>query len=219
MSLPVSAISTLSDHTSLSPSVEDELDRLAWSAVLRAIWLGGHHLSEYVFSSEPQSQPSVYPLGSAFGLPWTASDGDLSSAVVVSLGASTKTARVFAYFFERRSKEVAPLGFLQVTSTAASISKASETANPSFPSKAVDYGQIDNQKTAEWLKKQNPSKFVVLDFGARSNALDRLLASIKKEDALQSSDIVIVQIGSQQKVNCLLRNCVSKVVNTNHSFR
>lgn len=193
VSLPVSALSKLP-----TPESRAELDRLAWLAVL--IWRSGYFLSEYIFPPDPEKQAPIHPLGRKSGLAWTADDSDLSSAVVVSLAASTKTARSFAYFLERRSPGSGPLGFLQVTSSVSSLSEASKTADPSFPSKAIEYSHIDGQDSMEWLKHINPTKIVVVDFGARSNTLERLLQAVKNETALQSTRTVIVQVGGQQKV-------------------
>ncbi|KAJ6015296.1 Protein of unknown function DUF2855 [Penicillium herquei] len=192
------SIQTIADPGAVSPVSVDVLDRLAWSSVFRAIWQCGHHLNEYTFPTNPQIQKAIHPLGSRFNLPWSEEDGDLSSAVVVSLGASTKTARTFAYFFERREEEAAPLGFLQVTSAVSALEKASETANPSFPSKAITYADVASEGVVEWLKQLGPSKVIFLEFGARENVLTNFLDSFE-QNGLDSTKTVIIKIGSPQK--------------------
>ena len=194
-SLPVSAISDSQKFT----SHQDELDRLGWLAHFQAIWKAGYFLTRYVFPSQEDQRP-IHPLGDVAGVTWTKEDADLSSAVVVSISASGKTARSFAYFFERRSKETAPLGFLQVTSAVEGLSQATKTAEPAFPSKTVGYGDISDAELIQWMKDLSPTKIVILDFGARDGALKQLLETVKTKSSLEASKIVIVQIGSQQKV-------------------
>ncbi|KAJ5698681.1 hypothetical protein N7462_000686 [Penicillium macrosclerotiorum] len=192
------SLAEISNASSPTPSQQEKLNRLAWPIVI--LCRAGSHLNEYVFPVNPETTP-IHPFGShAGGQEWTAADADLSSAVMLSLGASTKTAKAFAYFFNRRPKETAPLGFLQVTSSVDRISAATEMASPTFPSKAIDYSEITSDASLKWLRERSPSKIVILDFGSRSNSLDLLLNAMKSDVALQSAKVVIVQIGSQQKV-------------------
>ncbi|KAJ5232860.1 hypothetical protein N7468_005816 [Penicillium chermesinum] len=183
---------------SLESPTEDQLDRLAWSSVFR-VWAAGYYLDEYVFPTDTAKQAPVHPSG-GLGLPWTAEDADLSSAVVVNLAASTKTARTFTYFFERRAKEAAPLGLLQVTSAVEGLTRATEFAKPVFPSNAVNYTQLESQDTVTWLRERAPSKIVILDYGTRPGGLERLLNLVENDSILQKSKTVIISIGTQQMV-------------------
>ena len=192
------AISDLTAPNPLSDSARDELDRMAWT-VLFIGGVAGFVLSEYVFSSNP-AQPPIHPLGNQAGLQWTLSDGNLSSAVVVNLAASTKTARVFSYYLSRKSGDSAPLGLLQVTSAVSRIEEADRNLSTSVPSKVVGYGEIDSKESCEWLVSCNASKIVILDFGGRGNALNDTLSLIKKNAELQSCKVVIVKVGNEQKV-------------------
>lgn len=85
---------------------EQDKERMGWLSVFNGIWRAGYLLSEYVLNP---LQP-IHPLGVSAGLPWTAKDADLSSALVIALGASTKTARSLTYNFARRSTNL-PLGY------------------------------------------------------------------------------------------------------------
>ncbi|KAJ5625485.1 hypothetical protein N7510_001794 [Penicillium lagena] len=183
-----------------TPNAQDELERLGWSSVLRAIWSAGYVLSEHVFSAHPQTQPSIHPLGNEVGLDWTADDGDLTSAVVVNLGASTKTARVFTHHASRRAQDVGPLGLLQVTSAVSGLSQAMENLSPKFSTRTIDYSDIKAEGTADWLSGLKPSKIVILDYGARGNALEPLLELIRTHSNLKSCKVVIIAIGLEQKV-------------------
>ncbi|KAJ5462429.1 hypothetical protein N7530_010634 [Penicillium desertorum] len=191
-------ISELTALNPLSDSARDELDRMAWTTLFLG-GVAGFVLSEYVFSSNP-SQPPIHPLGNQPGLHWTLSDGDLSSAVVVNLAASTKTARVFSYYLSRKSGSSAPLGLLQVTSAVSRIKEADRNLPSSVPSNVIGYGDIGSKESAKWLAGCKASKIVIVDFGGRGNALDDTLSLIKNHAELQSCKVVIVKVGNEQKV-------------------
>jgi hypothetical protein len=183
----------------LSESAREELDRMAWTA----LFIGGKSgfvLSEYVFSSNPETRPPIHPLGNQSGLHWSLSDGDLSSAVVVNLAASTKTARVFSYYVTRKPDSSAPLGLLQITSSVSRIAEADHNLSTAVPSKVVSYGDAGSEESGEWLVGRKASKIVIIDFGARDGALQDLLALINNQPELQSCKVVIIQVGSEQKV-------------------
>ncbi|KAI2674363.1 hypothetical protein CBS147333_8208 [Penicillium roqueforti] len=193
-----SPISDLTHAPNLPDPARDELDRMAWTALYIG-GVAGFVLSEYVFSSNP-NQPPIHPLGNQAGLHWTLSDGELSSAVVVNLAASTKTARVFSYYVARKLGGSAPLGLLQVTSAVASIEEADRNLPTDVPSKVVGYGGVGSEECAEWLVSRGPSKIVIVDFGGQGNALKDTLSLIKNHAELQSCKVVIVQVGNEQKV-------------------
>ena len=180
-----------------SPNLgEDELEHMAWNALFRGVWEGAYLLSQYVFSPNSQTQTPIHPLG--MGMSWTATDADLASAVIVSLSASSKTALSFAYHLSQRLAAGRPLGLVQVTSLPSSISKAAESLRSSFPMKTVTYHDV--HESLDWMAGLKASKIVIANFGARANSLGQLLVLIKNHAALRSSKVVIIQVGSQQKV-------------------
>lgn len=196
--MPLYSRYTIAGALDFDSATEDERDRWAWSTIYRALWKAGNHLDEYVFPSNIENKEPIHPFG-AVGLPWTKEDGDLTSAVMVSLGASTKTGRAFAYFFERRQGN-GPLGLLQVTSAVAGLSQATEAASPVFPSMSVDYKQSASSETTDWLLQRSPAKIVILDFGCRPGGLDGVLDLIKRDPTLGKAKVVIIGIGTEQKV-------------------
>jgi hypothetical protein len=180
------------------PSDEgNELDIRAWSVLFRGIWVAGYLLSEYVFPSDPRALEPVHPLGAASKLPWSADDADLSSAVVVVLGASTKTARSFTWCLFDRPRASGPLGLVQVTSSPGVLQKVADRKGWGDVSKAFAYTEID--QATEWIESLQPSNVVIIDCGARENALSQICQNLQ-ESALQSFKTVILQVGSQQKV-------------------
>ena len=181
------------------PNEENELDGRAWSTIFRGVWVAGYLLSEYVFSPDPRAREPIHPLGAASKLPWSAEDADLSNAVVMVLGASTKVARSFSWCLCNRPRESGPLGLVQVTSSPGALQQVADRKSWEGLSKTVAYKEID--QATEWIEGLQPSKLVIVDCGARDNVLSQICQRLQ-ESALQSCKTVILQVGSQQKV-CL----------------
>ncbi|KAJ5306868.1 hypothetical protein PENANT_c003G02266 [Penicillium antarcticum] len=181
------------------PSAQEELERMAWTTLFIG-GVAGYVLSEYVFSSNPETQPSIHPLGSASKLPWSQSDGDISSAVTINLAASTKTARVFSYYLSRKPERSMPLGLLHVTSAVSRITEADQNLATRIPSKAVRYEDAGSGETGDWLAERKPKELVIIDFGARGDALGDLIELVKGRDDLKDLKVVILQVGSEQRV-------------------
>ncbi|KAF7126023.1 hypothetical protein CNMCM5793_002382 [Aspergillus hiratsukae] len=179
------------------PDEEKELDERAWGTVFRGVWVAGYLLSEYVFSPDPRAREPVHPLGAASKLPWSADDADLSSAVVVVLGASTKVARSFSWCLFDRPRESGPLGLVQVTSSPGALQEVADRKGWGCVSKTLAYTEID--QATEWIEGLQPSKVVIVDCGARDNVLSQICQNVQ-ESALRSCKTVILQVGSQQKV-------------------
>ncbi|EDP53752.1 hypothetical protein KXV81_006167 [Aspergillus fumigatus] len=175
----------------------EEPDEMAWGALLRGVWIAGYLLSEYVFSPDPRARVPVHPLGAASKLPWSAGDADLSSAVVVVLAASTKTARSILWCLFNRPRESGPLGLVQVTSSPAALQKVASKKGWGDVSKSLAYTEI--HQATRWIEGRQPSKVVIIDCGARDHVLSQLYKSLQVS-ALQPCKTVIIQLGSQQKV-------------------
>ncbi|KAI9370362.1 hypothetical protein BJX61DRAFT_544691 [Aspergillus egyptiacus] len=179
------------------PDEEKALEERAWGTVFRGVWVAGYLLSEYVFSPDPRAREPVHPLGAVSQLPWSADDADLSSAVVVVLGASTKVARSFSWCLFDRPRESGPLGLVQVTSSPGALQEVADSKGWGAVSKTLAYTEID--QATEWIEGLQPSKVVIVDCGARDNVLSQICRNLQ-ESALRSCKTVILQVGSQQKV-------------------
>ncbi|BCS18072.1 DUF2855 family protein [Aspergillus puulaauensis] len=176
---------------------EDTLNRLAWTTLFRPIWQTGYLLSRHTFTSSPASLLPVHPLG--IDRPWTATDADISAAVVISLSASSKTARSFAYhMFRRSSAEERPLGFLQVSQTPELLEAVPEKLVTDVPAKAVKYEQVG--EAMEWIGGLKPARIVLVDFGARAGTLVRFVDAIEGHSNFGGAKTTIVNVGSEQKV-------------------
>lgn len=205
---------TEKDGVAFSPPVpasltlgERQLKDLAWETLFRPTWQSGYLLSQHVFSPSAAAAPAadaippVHPLG--MGGAWSRQDADLSSAIVVSLSASGKTAQSFAYNILCRPAHTGPLGLLQVTSTPGLISTAVDSGVSSeyrTPTKVLSYTEL-GPEVLEWMQAQTrASRIVIVDFGARGNVLEELLGRITDHASLQTLGVTILQVGSQQKV-------------------
>jgi hypothetical protein len=177
---------------SVSSLQGNELHQAAWKILFRPTWGTGHLIAQYVFA--PEARPPIHPLG--IDANWTAADADLSHAVIVSLSASSKTARSCAWHLAQRPKNSGPLGLLQISS---SPNIGSEDRSP-IKTRTIAYNDISSAETLEWVSGLKPSRIVILDFGGRGNSLDDVLASINSDAVLKSLKVTILQIGSEQKV-------------------
>ncbi|KAH8703141.1 hypothetical protein BGW36DRAFT_368879 [Talaromyces proteolyticus] len=182
---------------------------LGWEALFRPIWQTGYLLSEYVFSTRTvtnklhgQINP-IHPLG--IDLPWTQEDADLSQAFLISLSASGKTARSFAYHVFKRPEGSGPVKFLQVTQTPSLIDSIGNKLGSAVPSDTIAYDNLpktlDGANTLPgWLPQDTPKKVIIMDFGGRDSSLQHLLEVLGKYYPDAGPKIVILQIGSQQKI-------------------
>lgn len=179
------------------PDEGKELDERAWGALFRGVWVAGYLLSEYVFPPGPRAGEAVHPLGAVSKLPWSTDDADLSTAVVVVLGASTKVARSFSWCLFNRPRQSGPLGLVQVTSSPDALQGVADRKGWGGVSRTLAYTEID--QATGWIEGLQPSKVVIVDCGARDHVLSRICQNLHGS-ALRSCKTAILQVGSQQKV-------------------
>ncbi|KAK2006656.1 hypothetical protein LZ32DRAFT_641732 [Colletotrichum eremochloae] len=145
-------------------------------------WNGGYVLNRFTFATDFKP---VHPLAQGAG-EWTDQDADLSSAVVVSLSAASRTARSFTWNLARNRKPGnGPLALLQATSVPLSLTPAFESG---FEIKAVNYDGLVSQ-----------ARVVVADFGGPPNVTEKLLESIKST-LPESAVITNLLVGAEPKV-------------------
>lgn len=176
---------------------KEQLDHMAWASLFSATWVTGYLLNRYTFTSDPKKQPAIGPLGKK--IPWTKDNADISQAVVVSLSASGKTARGFAWqVLAKRAEGSGPLAFLQVTQAPDTIANVA-SRHARIPSEAFRYSQLDAAvNRAAGFK---PQKLVIVDFGGRDNALKSFMGYANEKPELKEAQTVILQVGGEQKVH------------------
>ncbi|CBF80632.1 hypothetical protein AN8478.2 [Aspergillus nidulans FGSC A4] len=188
-----------------------DVTEFAWDAAVGTVFAAGYLMSEYIFTSDPAVRPPIHPCGIVTDQgvqDWTAADADLSRAVLVSLGASTKTARSMAYNLFQRPSGTGPLGLLQFTSSPGPIGEAARALNDANGKSKFAVGNLgypDVGLAAKWLAdiEPLPRKVIIADFGSRDGILESVVEDIKKMESLQGVDIVIIAVGNQQKVYTL----------------
>lgn len=182
----------LADAMLSAASLDDEkaFAEMARRANVRVQHEAGYLLNAAVFGESP-----VHPLGEGAGK-WSAEDGDLSGAVVVSLSGSGRTARCFtdSIFHERRTA-AGPLAFLAITSN----STVNVFRQPPIPTKLVAYSEMTSNDTFTWIASHTPSKIVVVDFGGRNNAFDTLFPHL--EGAFPEVSVMAIGVGVEAKTH------------------
>ncbi|KAK3058288.1 hypothetical protein LTR09_001366 [Extremus antarcticus] len=160
---------------------QSKYEQMAWESACRPIWEAGYLLSHAIFG-----EAHAHPANAG---PWTEADADLTSAVVISLSASGKTPRAFTEALVHRGPSEGPLGFLAITSTV----KSSLCPKAAFPTKIVEYANMADNETMEWIQAQRPKKIVIADFGGRGDSLFRLHEALVQH--LSGIEIMVMGVG------------------------
>ncbi|KAJ0310528.1 hypothetical protein COL5a_008052 [Colletotrichum fioriniae] len=165
----------------------------AWFANVSPIWNCGYVMNRFTFATDFKP---VHPLGAGAG-EWTEKDADLSSAVVVSLSASSRTGRSFSWNLARgRKPDGGPLALLQATSTPGSLRAIPKAA---FEIKTVNYSELAAKDTIDWIAKLQPKRVVVADFGGRPKETEEFREVIKS--TLSGSTVFTnIQVGGEPKI-------------------
>ncbi|KXH42784.1 hypothetical protein CNYM01_03807 [Colletotrichum nymphaeae SA-01] len=165
----------------------------AWFANVSPIWNCGYVMNRFTFATDFKP---VHPLGAGAG-EWTEKDADLSSAVVVSLSASSRTGRSFSWNLARDRKSGAgPLALLQATSAPESLSAGPKAA---FEIKTVNYSELAAKDTIDWIAKLQPKRVVVADFGGRPKETEEFREAIKST-LPESTVFTNIQVGGEPKI-------------------
>jgi Protein of unknown function (DUF2855) len=162
-------------------------DIMATTALWKPLWVAPHLLNLSVFSSPP----GLHPFGA--GDPWSEKDADLSSAVVISLSASSKTGKCFGWQLARNRDTASkgPIALLQLTSAPEAIPTYHSDKLPVKTSRYEDLPSL-----TEWVSGFKPSRIVIVDFGAPV-AVTKSLASMAADIA---SEVTVLAVGYEAKV-------------------
>lgn len=158
-------------------------DLQAWESTTMLTWLAGYLLNRYGFPAAGSGDPRIHPSGLG---EWTEEDADLSSAVVVSLASSSKTARGFVWNLCQRTRGTgnAPLALLEATTSP----EALPDLKAEFETHKTSYDDLSSQATIDWVAKFKPSRLVLVNCGA---PLDTV---IKFQDAVMASPAAPAQV-------------------------
>ncbi|RYP20504.1 hypothetical protein DL765_002749 [Monosporascus sp. GIB2] len=157
----------------------------AVTALGKSAFLAAFLLSAFVFAD-----PALYPSGT--GNLWTEHDADLSSAVVVSLSASSKTGRTFSWNLarNRNSASHGPLAFLQISSVPDSLA---QYPGVTLPMKYAHYNEPD---AMVWVSGFKPARIVIVDFGAPKAVGESMSAAASRV----SPSVTFLRVGAEAKM-------------------
>ncbi|EQB43454.1 hypothetical protein CGLO_17884 [Colletotrichum gloeosporioides Cg-14] len=158
------------------------------------IWNAGYVLNRFSFPTEFKG---VHPTGQ-YGGEWTDKDGDLSSAVVVNLSASSRTGRSITWNFARNRKPATngPLAWLNVTSSPQYLSPSPEAA---FEIKNVKYDELAVKETVDWIASVQPKRIVVFDNGGPVEVTEQLREALVAK-LPEGTSFTLVLIGGEPKM-------------------
>lgn len=168
---------------------------MARRANVGVLYEAGYLLNTAVFG-----ETTVHPLGEAAG-EWSAEDGDLSAAVIVSLSGSGRTARSFTdnIFHERRRAEgdaaAGPLAFLAITSNPG----AGVFRQRPIPTRIASYSEIASPQAYAWISSHRAKKIIVVDFGGRDDAFDALFSGL--QSAFPDLKVTAIGVGAEAKAH------------------
>lgn len=159
-------------YQAVDPSDDDHPEELrAWEASALTVWGAGWLLGEYTFSPDDEGR-LIPPTGEGH---WDDRDADLSSAVVVTLGAASKAARGFSWTLSRRDPSTGPLTLLEVTSSKEDLRRSAksktgtgtDTGTGTIESHIVSYNDSPRWRHAEhYIYKKQPNRILLVDFGS-----------------------------------------------------
>lgn len=117
--------------------------------------------------------------------------------MVVSLSASGKTARGFAWqVLTKRAQGSGPLSFSQVTHVPDTVGGV--VSRPAhIPSGVFKYSQLDS--AVDVAAGVKPQKLVIVDFGARQNALKKFMGLVNEKPELKGAQTVILQFEANKR--------------------
>lgn len=117
--------------------------------------------------------------------------------MVVSLSASGKTARGFAWqVITKRAQGSGPLSFSQVTHVPDTVGGV--VSRPAhIPSGVFKYSQLDS--AVDVAAGVKPQKLVIVDFGARQNALKKFMGLVNEKPELKGAQTVILQFEANKR--------------------
>lgn len=174
-------------------------DSAAIKVICRPVWQAGYLLNSFILGNLSGVTP-IHPLGVP-GLPWGRKDSELSKAVVVSLGAGTKTTRSFAWNLARRDEVglPSPCGLLQGTSDPSSLAGFGGI----LTMRNLNYDELMGVGCLEWIIGRCAEKLVIVDFGASREVTKNFVDAVRNASKLASSvslTVEVIVVGSECKV-------------------
>lgn len=148
-----------------------------WEALLGILFQTGFLLNRFVFPWEGDEK-AVHPLGME-GMPWTGEDADIAGAVMVLLAPSGKTGLAFAHELRFGRPEKKRPG--KVIAVGSARSRDFSAGTGLFDEVLLYHDLEDATFDLEAKVGKGQRKIVLMDFGARGDAVDRWAAALKRK--------------------------------------
>jgi hypothetical protein len=174
-----------------SDSVQSTSNVARFEASLKSTFESAYLLNKWVFA--PRGKQSVHPAPET-GNNWSAADGDLTSTLIICLGAGSRTSRAFVYQLAvTRPAGERPAGVIEVTEDNDGVLRG---IAPSFNHERVSYDELQSPRLVFLLHKFKFNRAVVIDFGGRGNAISIVTEQLQKH--FPDRERVIIGVGVEQ---------------------
>jgi hypothetical protein len=175
----------------------DVADARRWRASLHPLWGAAYVLNRFVFGAY-EGEPVIEPFpGVTIG--WDAQKAELSKAVVVCIGAGTRTSKAFVWLLEnRRGLGRGPLGVLEVTSAGKAEANSEENGVGGCQRRVVSYAEALASTTLDWILRLGSERIVVIGFGGRGTTYEEL--TLKLRERAPKIDVMALDVGGPPAV-------------------
>jgi hypothetical protein len=181
-------------YISVSGTVDEANPAAPWKAMLKPVWEAGYLYNRFNFASEPD-YPRIHP---GIGNSWTESDANLKEALVICLGAGSKTSRSFEHqLATNRALGSGPVAVLEVSSSLSGSSPFG-SHQPPFSHKKTTYADLQSPALSDWLFGQPISKFVIIDFAGRTGVCESLATQLRTNPA--GIPVEVFFVGTEAKM-------------------
>ncbi|KAB8976009.1 hypothetical protein FH972_026887 [Carpinus fangiana] len=143
----------------------------AVTSLYQPVGQAGYLLNTVTFSQNPD--PPIHPLGTQH---WTQGDADLREAVLIILGAASKTAQSLSWQMSnnRNTEKLGPTGMVLVSSSPTFV-KNVQKINDRMPTTFTSYTDVLSGSILSWVANKAPVKVVVIDCGAPEHVTAELV--------------------------------------------
>lgn len=174
-----------------SDSVEPTSNLARFAASLKSTFESAYLLNNFVFA--PGGEQSVHPAPET-GNNWGVADSDLTSSLVICLGAGSRTSRAFVHELAvARPLGERPAVVIEVTEDDDGVLRG---IAPSFTHQRFSYNELQSPKLTALLRNLKLDRAVIVDFGGRGTAISTIVEQLQKH--LPDSKRVIIGVGVEQ---------------------
>ncbi|KAL6243142.1 hypothetical protein RBB50_009693 [Rhinocladiella similis] len=178
------------------------LETLAWRSVL-IVWAASYVYNRFNFASHPED-PILNPAGD--GLPWSSEDADISSALVICLGAGSKTSRGFVHqLATNRAPGSGPLAVLEVSSAtplntlSSALDQHTGSPPPPFAHREAVYADLDTPSVQGFIfDDPRVQRIVVMIMAGRQGVVEPFVLGLRSHP--RQIPVTAINVGAEARV-------------------